>query len=80
MLMDQQLHPFIELLSTELVDFVKKFCSDSSKVLTFSQFKKVFQTLDLFPHVFPMNALQAAFRINANSVMSVSKNKAVSGY
>ena len=27
-----------------------------------------------------MNSLQSAFRINADSVMSVSRNKAVSGY
>ena len=39
---DALLHPMIDLLKTELTDYVKQFCSDASDVLTFSQFKKVF--------------------------------------
>ena len=35
MLMDSRLHPFLDLLRSELVDYIKKFCSDSSQVLTF---------------------------------------------
>ena len=72
---DALLHPLIDLLKTELTDYVKLFCSDASGVLTFSQFKKVFQMFNLFPHPFPMHTLQSAFRIHANSVKTVSKNK-----
>lgn len=65
---NQILHPVIDLLRKELEGLIASdFTFDEQNVLTFSQFKRVFMALGLFPQPLSLSMVQEQFKLHARA-------------